>query len=267
MSENSIEVLLSMMRDVSEFNNKEVMEALTWMILGDGLAEKKERGNCCFTVSHTVDHTDYLLWKASIVERVTGFSLREQTMSESSIDHYGRKQMIRLRSSAHPWFTKIRAHLYGSGQKAMSRHAIGLLGPIGLAILYQDDGSINTNYHRGSMERNLLIHTLNHSYFELEAFAKHVVDKFGLIFRINESRGKGQGFRLRLRSKDIDRFLELIEPYIVPSMLYKLGRGSDSDTAIGEIVWSSWKQEEENRNDSPATRGWETRRSNNNGHG
>ena len=248
---------------VSEFNNKEIMEALTWMVLGDGHIEKKERGNSCLAISHTVDHTDYLLWKGSIVERVTGFSLYEQTMGHSDLSHYGRKKMIRLRSRAHPWFTKIGEHLYASGKKAISKHSIALLGPIGLAILYQDDGSLSITTSRGTPEKNLLIHTLSHSYYELEALTKHIVDNYGLIFRINHDGNKG--LRIRLRQKDVDAFIAIIEPYIVPSMLYKLGRGGDSDTTIGDIVWSSWQQEEESRDDSPAALGWKTRRSNING--
>jgi hypothetical protein len=266
MSDTSFEALITMTIAAEAFNIKEVTEAIYWMILGDGHVEKPERGNCKLSVSHTVDHTDYLMWKAAIIDRFTGFSIKEQNTSESSLNHYGRKQMLRLRSSAHPWFTKIRNNLYLSGQKTMSKHAISILGPIGLAILYQDDGTLSTTNSRNQADRNVLIYTLNHSIFELEAFTKHVVDKFGIIFRINATPGKGQGFRLRLRNKDIETFFALIEPYVVPSMLYKLGRGGDSDTSIGNIVWASWQQEEASRNDSsPASKGWETRRSNNSG--
>lgn len=253
MIDESYERLVSMMRKVDDYNNKEVMEALTWMVLGDGSVERPERGNCRIAISHIVRHTDYLMWKASIIERVTGFSLNEQVKDEYTYwprdqKVYKNKKLIRLRSNAHPWFTKIRAHLYPGNNKTMSKHAIALLGPIGLAILYQDDGSLSTYVSKGSLTQSLLIHTLSHSYFELQAFAKHVVDNFGLIFRINEDRNKGNGFRLRLRNKDIERFIEIIEPYVVPSMLYKIGRGSDGDNAIGDIVWTSWQQEETSRN-------------------
>jgi len=178
--------------------------------------------------------------------------------------------MYRLRSSAHPWFTRARNDIYEViGRKIITKYALSLLGPLGLAILYQDDGSFNTGVRTKSnrvnswVDRNVLIHTLSHSRFELEALTKNIVDKFGLIFRINHVKGKGRGMRLRLRNRDIDRFFSLIEPYIVPSMLYKIGMGDSSESeTTGEVLWSAWQHAEENGNDSPAISGWETRKRN-----
>lgn len=219
MTTKTIEQLIE---DVKKFDKRQIMEAFYWMILGDGCIEQKERGNYNISVSHKEASYDYLLWKGAIVNAVTNCSIKEQTIYGGfSEDH----KLYRLRSSAHPWFTKVWNRIYGQlGRKCLDPMALSLLSPLGLAILYQDDGSIHYSKQAGT---NVLLHKLCFSRFELEALAKTIVDKFGLIFRINACNGKGFGFRLRLRAKDVDRFIELISPFVVPSMVYKVTRGGN----------------------------------------
>ncbi len=198
----------------------QITEAFYWMILGDGSIEVKLRGNYCLSISHEASHEDYLYWKASIIDQVTSWSINPQ----------GDHNMLRLRSSAHPWFTKVYDRVYAPlGRKSIDPHALKLLSPLGLAILYQDDGSYHYSIDAG---HNILIHKLCFSKFELEALAKEIVDKFGIIFRINEDKNKGFGYRLRMRASDKERFFSLIDPYIVPSMLYKVGKGSTSSEVV-----------------------------------
>lgn len=213
---NSIEEMQVL---VNSFNKQQLTEALYWMILGDGCIEKKDRGNYILSIVHSQDHWDYITWKSMIIERLT------KTTYFSPFKGSGYSQgtiYVRVRSKAHPWFTKMRKRLYKPGGKTIDPMALSLLGPIGLSILYQDDGSLNYSTDAGT---NVLLHKLNYSFFELEQFAKKLVDKYGIIFRLNRVNGKGKGFRLRLRAKDVDKFFELIEPYIVPSMEYKIVRG------------------------------------------
>jgi len=198
------------------------------MILGDGSIEKKVRGNYCLAITHKIDNEDYLYWKASIIEQVTSWSINPQKQSNSGFNPNGK--YLRLRSSAHPWFTKVYERFYAPlGRKSIDPHALKLLSPLGLAILYQDDGSYHYSLNAG---HNILIHKLCFSKFELEALAKTIVDKFGIIFRVNSAKNKGLGYRLRLRASDRERFFKLIDPYIVPSMLYKVGKGSTSDEVV-----------------------------------
>lgn len=204
-----------------KLDKKQITEAFCWMILGDGSIEVPQRGNCRLAVTHAADHEDYLYWKASIIDQVTSWSINPHVQGGNGFNPGG--EYFRLRSSAHPWFTKVYERFYAPlGRKSIDPHALKLLGPLGLAILYQDDGSY---YYSTDAGHNILIHKLCFSKFELEALAKTIVDKFGIIFRINADKGKGFGYRLRMRAKDRDKFFSLIDPYIVPSMLYKVGKG------------------------------------------
>jgi len=229
----NVEVSMDRMRKMADnillFDKKQITEALYWMALGDGSIEKPLRGDCLLTISHSIKNRDYIIWKGLIVGQVLNGSVNPQITKGG---FGGDCEMLRLRTQHHPWFTKVWERVYGIlGRKSIDPHALALLGPLGLAILYQDDGSYHYSSHAG---HNIMIHKLCFSKFELEAFAKTVVDKFGIIFRINECKGKGFGYRLRLRAKDREKFFDLVEPYIVPSMLYKVGRG-DALTS-GEMI-------------------------------
>ena len=227
MTIHNIETVKQMIIRCQKLNKKQIMEAFCWMILGDGCIEVPLRGNCRLAITHAADHEDYLYWKASIIEQVTSFSINPQKGSGFSPSN---GNYLRLRSSTHPWFTKVYKRFYAPlGRKSIDPHALKLLGPLGLAILYQDDGSYHYSTNAG---HNILIHKLCFSKFELEALAKAIVDKFGIIFRINRDKGKGFGYRLRMRASDREKFFELINPYIVPSMLYKVGKGGTSSEVV-----------------------------------
>jgi len=228
MTIHNIEGLKQMIIRDQKLDKKQIMEAFCWMVLGDGSIEKAERGNYRLAISHKLDSEDYLYWKASIIEQVTSWSINLRKQGSTGFNP-GEKY-LRLRSSAHPWFTKVYERFYAPlGRKSIDPHALKLLSPLGLAILYQDDGSYHYSISAG---HNILIHKLCFSKFELEALAKTIVDKFGIIFRINRDKNKGLGYRLRMRASDRERFFELIDPYIVPSMLYKVGKGGTSNEVV-----------------------------------
>ena len=228
MTIHNIDVVKQMINRDQNLDKKQLMEAFCWMILGDGCIEQAERGNFRLAITHESSHEDYLYWKASIVNQVTSWSINPTTKGNNTFNKDG--NYLRLRSSAHPWFTKVYDRFYAPlGRKSIDPHALKLLGPLGLSILYQDDGSYHYSKDAG---HNILIHKLCFSKLELEALSKTIVDKFGVIFRVNRCDSKGLGYRLRMRAKDKDRFFELIYPYIVPSMLYKVGMGGTSTEVV-----------------------------------
>jgi hypothetical protein len=223
MTNIGIDRMMSMLKEVEKFDKKQIMEAFYWMALGDGHIEVPQRGDCLLSVSHKVEHEDYIIWKCAIVGKALRCSIKPQLITSS---FSGERNMLRLRTQHHPWFTKVRDKIYSPlGRKSIDPMALSLLDTLGLAILYQDDGSYHYSSNAG---HNIMIHKLCFSLFELEALAKVIVDKWGIIFRINRCEGKGQGFRLRLRAKDKDCFFNLINQYVVPSMLYKVEKGSTS---------------------------------------
>lgn len=211
--------ILDNIEDVNSWDKKRVVEALYWMVLGDGyLAHWNRPGwNCFLNITHKYEHREYLLWKASILSRADiGWKMGFSDRSAS-----GKGTLVYLNSKSHPVLTKIANRIYvPAGRKAIDSHALALLDAVGLAIIYQDDGGLSGrdgDYVRITMTSRCSI--------ELEAMAKVLVDKFGIIFRLQHH---AKGFDLGLRHKDNDKFFGIIEPYVVPVMRYKLGRGNET---------------------------------------
>lgn len=208
--------ILDNIENVNSWDKKQVAEALYWMVLGDGyLGNWKFPGrNCFLNISHKIEHREYLTWKAAILSRANiGWKAGVNNRSSS-----GKGTTAYLNSASHPTFRKIADRLYvPSGRKTIDSHALALLDAIGLAIIYQDDGGLSGDFVRITMTSRCQL--------ELQAMAKVLVDKYGIIFRLQHH---AKGYDLGLRHKDNDRFFGIISPYVVPVMRYKLGRGNET---------------------------------------
>jgi len=191
-----------------------------WLTIGDGNIDIP--GTCLngrFQVIHSAGHMDYIKMKATFLRRITGVDYKERM-------HKGnQKPELQLWTKTHPVFTKLRRRIYLDGRKVLSDHGLKMLSPICLAFLYQDDGRFNPAKSTISINKPML------SEMELKALAKVIVDKYGVIFRVRRSctlKDGSIGHELGLRYSDKDKFFNLIEPYIVPSMRYKITTGGSS---------------------------------------
>ena len=74
-----------------------------------------------------------------------------------------------------------------------------------------DDGGKDAN--------SIRINTQSFSYDENIFIIEVLRAKFGIVARVNRDKDK---FRLRVATKSMPFVRQLLEPYIIPSMLYKL---------------------------------------------
>jgi hypothetical protein len=202
-------------------DEKVLVSLTTWMTLGDGNITIPSKGiNGFFQCSHIDKHEDYIQMKTGILSFITGAKYKKCWHSRQKNYNY------QIWTSCHPYYTKLRRSLYNGKRKVITEHALKVLTPWALAILYQDDGRCNLSKSTIDINKPLF------SQLELMAFAKTIVDKFGIIFRVRKSctlKDGTQGYQLGLRMKDKDKFFDLIAPFIVPSMFYKIGRGSKAE--------------------------------------
>jgi len=223
-------------KDIEDMT-RHVVSLVTWMALGDGSivpAGKSAR----FTCSHKEANEDYVAFKTELLSFA---GAKYSKYYHSGSDSYN----FQIYTMCHPLFARLRRGMYLNGRKTITSHAIKLLTPLGLAIFYQDDGRYNKS------KSVLSINQPTFSKIELEALAKGIVDRFGIIFRIRRSctlKDGTIGYEMALRMKDKEKFFDIIEPYVVSSMSYKIGRGGDHYNVADEVLWSSWQHEEASRN-------------------
>ena len=169
-------------------------------LLGDGYLMPTTAG-CCFRVSHGQQQRHYVDWKFGIISDYVRTAPR--TCGRS---YY-------FRTVTHPEFAGLRQSFYSHG--AVKGVPIDLMEremtALGLAIWFMDDGTADRNQVR--------INTQSFSYDENLMLVEFLHAKFGLTATINKDKDR---HRLRLGAKAMDRFVDLVAPFVIPSMQYKL---------------------------------------------
>ena len=168
-------------------------------MLGDGYLVKTTRGYA-FRVNHSILQKDYVDWKHNLLRDFVNSNPRQ-----SGSTYY-------FRTITHPKFVELRKLFYKNRLKVIPKKLLETtLDPFILAVWIMDDGSRDG--------RQLRINTQCFSREE-QIFIQYVLRaKLGIETTLN--RDKDQ-LRLRIGAKSMERLRELIEPYIIPSMLYKL---------------------------------------------
>lgn len=114
-------------------------------------------------------------------------------------------------TSSNPYFLNMYNQLYSTGKKEVCLDFLRNFTIKSLAYLYMDDGYADQN--------TAYICTDNFSDESNKILVEYIESKFGLHFSIVK---RGKYYRLRLSKYNFPRFKELIEPYMVESLKYKL---------------------------------------------
>lgn len=197
---------------IAGLNKHQLIDALYWMVLGDGYLggwKKNSNWNAYLSISHKREDQDYVYFKAMILSQLNvGYNFLT--------DNREGKEMVTLITKSHPTFTKLAKALYlPLGRKAPTIHSIKVMDRLGLAIFYQDDGYIK--WSKGYPY--VYITKTSFSQIEMMAIAKHLVDKFGIIFRLQRH---AKGWDLALRRKDNEKFFDLVRPFTSECMKRKI---------------------------------------------
>lgn len=229
-------------------NKKELVKLISYMVMGDGgLYKSGTCVNASFAMNMKADHLDYVEFCKEVLEQVTSCSITERKVEGN------RKPQVRLQSKTHPFLTTIRDRIYTDAYRGIDPHALKLLDAQALAILYMCDGSLVVaapGGKRGSVSPEYTV-TLNMkrlSYGDQFILKKALKDKLDLEWNINR---QNTYYYLRLRSKDIDKFMEMTAPHVLPSFQYKIKECFRvvSPQEGGDIVRTTQKCVESDRND------------------
>jgi len=115
-----------------------------------------------------------------------------------------------FRTKAYPYFTHLRKKVfYPYGRKRITQKILSKITPRGLAIWWMDDGSL-------SSQHSFILCTDSYTLKEVKIIQDWFLKKWNIKWNITKN-GRlqcnvGQGLKL----------IELIKPYIIPSMYYKI---------------------------------------------
>lgn len=188
---------------------KHQREIIAGTLFGDGHLETQNKGKTYrLKIEHCDAQKEYLNWFYH--------ELRIWIPSEPYTKVKNGKVYVGVRTYSHKAFSSFGKAFYSQGKKVIPKTFDKLLTPLSLAIWFMDDGSFKSTKHR-----TYVIHTLGYRKSELEDVQKILLKKFNLHTSLHNQKGKY--WRLYIQSQSADKFKELIEPYILPSMKYKLG--------------------------------------------
>lgn len=212
------------MEDVTTMNKMYLTKIVAASLLGDGCVTIPKDGsiNASYGIRQTEPHKDYLNWLADRLNDIT-YVRREGpfVMSkyiQNAKDQYG------LKTRTHPFFTKFRERMYPNGHKVVDPHYLTLMDWEFLAIWYQDDGHITSRMQGNYQDIQVGIATQSFSYGDNLLLKQALKEKLYLEWNIRQYKNKTGAikYHLALRRTSLERFIDGVMPFIVPSFQYKV---------------------------------------------
>ena len=199
--------------------NKIQVETLIGCCLGDisiqNVSPKKSR----FQITHSIKNKDYVEHKYEIFKDLCNTPPKEKdkkypVMYFNSISNEEIKQITDM-------FCK-------SGNiRGVPQNIEELLTERSLAYWFMDDGTSTYNSLTPRMvNRNATIQLSTDRYTkeEVELLISALKNKFNINSKLKNSQSMGNRFRIYIGTKDTQKFFDIIEPFIVQSMKYKIKR-------------------------------------------
>lgn len=189
-------------------------EVLVGTLLGDGCLETQNQGRTYrLKIEHSLSQKEYVDWKYKIFKNLVLSELRIRKFKAYGVERknycFSTLSIGALRFYAHQF--------YENKRKIVPKLINRMLTPLALAVWFMDDGSIKSSQHRA-----LVIHAQSFAKDDLERIIQVLKRKFN-ISAVLRKRKDGSGYVIYLLSETIKNFIDLTEPYILPSMKYKLG--------------------------------------------
>ena len=211
---------------VETMNKRRLIKLISMFSFVDGgLYKRGPNHNAYFAMNMLTEHEDYIDWVKETIEHVT-------SVNKAKVKNPCKNPQTNLRSKSHPLFTKLHSKLYIDGYKGIYPHLLKMIDWECLAIMYMCDGCfrvVDRNspnaIRRGSKsdEYSVTLNMKRLSYGDQFLLKKLFKEKFDLEFNINKQTYKGKTYyHLRLRTKDIEKFMYGIRDYVLPSFNYKV---------------------------------------------
>lgn len=186
-------------------------EVIIGCILGDGyLRRLPGRANAFLEINHSLKAKQYVDWKYSILKDITVSSPKKRKIDQQRTGY-------RFFTKQHPEITRLYYQFYEKERKKIPANVE--LTPLSLAVWFMDDGSktkkgdvyFNSQQFSFKDQRRLL----------------HALRKWGIRGRLNKDKNY---YRIRIYKESIPRLIEIIKPYILPSLKYKIAGLSPVET-------------------------------------
>lgn len=194
--------------------NDEQISMLIALTLGDGHITPEGR----YCLNHSEAQKEYLEYKKDILEKIIGgksITIHKTKNIVKGKEYHG----FSIRKCNKKKLQPIRQMLYDqNGKKLFTREILNKLTLQGIAIWYMDDGSLSSEKVDGKIHAYKLSIATYLTKEENKVIQQYFKEKWNINWNIHKD---GNKYRLRMGTKEARKFIQLIKPYIIPSMMYK----------------------------------------------
>jgi|SRR3989344_265422 len=172
--------------------------------------------NCMFRVGHTVRQKKYVEWKEEVLKKFNtqGIKLSQKMLNGYLINTYN------LNINTHYVFNYFRRLFYDKeGIKHVTKEILDQINPRSLSIWLCDDGS----YAR--KQKYIIFCTNSFTLEEHQLMKRWFEEKYNLSPTIGFKDKKY--YYLRFKVDDTVKLVEIVRPFIIPSMKYKIGEQNE----------------------------------------
>ena len=194
-------IILTARRQCKLFVSDRQEELLIGSLLGD--AYVSPRGQ--IQLEQSSIQKEFLFWKYSELKSLAYGSPIETIR----FDRRYNKSYITWRFWLRQYFRSWRGLFYPQGVKVIPNEVFNKIGPFSLAVWYMDDG--NLSHHRCL--------TIATNQFEIANIRQLLIalrKRFDIVATVTNQR------RIYITSGSVDTFFNIISPFIISSMKYKL---------------------------------------------
>lgn len=191
--------------------------------LGDGCVTKQPTNkNYGLLIGHSPTQRDYIEHKAIKLTEILGgkkINVNSYTVFNKIV---GKSYENLQFKKTHPYLNQIHRSLYKTGVKKITREVLDFVSDEGLAYWIMDDGSgavlKNTRGQFCGCNIRLSTYCLRE---EAEEIAKWFEDRYNLTCSFDVDK-RNNLVSLRFTTLASKKLAEIIRPYIIPSMFYKI---------------------------------------------
>lgn len=210
--------------------NKDSRNLLIGILIGDGTICKAKNGKCFMKFHQGRKQKEYAEWKA---KQLDAFGIPNSGVVEYKYKTNFTKgenwSSYVCRVNANPFVNVLRRVVYKEDGKYFSRKLLNRLTPLGIAIWYMDDGSLNFKKHTlkdGTKKVHGLFIRISTCIpkDKLQVYIDYFKEIWGINFYMFHEGKKEDCYSLACGTNEAIKFINLVKPYVeqIPSMRYKI---------------------------------------------
>lgn len=216
-------------------SSSELRGFLTGLILGDGYIDKGVHKRS-FSIKSI--YPDFIQYISKCIDEATNFKWFIRHIDAYFSCGCNHSEAWEFVIKAHPYFNKIFHYFYNDNRhRKIYSKTLSWLTPRGLANWYMSDGYICLVGKTKGIIKDRRVDICTDRYFkeDVELMQSFLLSKFNIKTSIIK---RNNTYRIRISKESYELFFNIISPYIVPSMRYKMYLGyNNKPSNMSDKFW------------------------------